>query len=105
MFNGFNGIVVGWIVNDGINLNMELLLVFKYVSFENIDDKIVFLDNGNFFGKDDFMVIGKIVDFYGVFVSYVLFIVGFFVVVMFFCVLFIMILLVIFLCSKCGNCY
>lgn len=104
-FNGFNGTVAGWIVNDGTNLNMESLLASKHASSQNTDDKTASSDNGNFFGKDDPMATRKTVDFHGVSASHVSFIVGSSVAATLFCVLFTTILLVIFLRSKRGNRY
>ncbi|XP_061196741.1 macrophage-expressed gene 1 protein-like [Saccostrea echinata] len=101
-FNGFNGTVSGWIVNDGTNLNMESLLAIKQSS-PNADTKVP--PPKDLLGNEDPTSTKDTVNFGGVSERHLSFIVGCSIAATLFCVLFTTFMIAFVLRSKRKNNY
>ncbi|XP_062597360.1 macrophage-expressed gene 1 protein-like [Saccostrea cucullata] len=101
-FNGFNGTVSGWIVNDGSNLNMESLLASKHPT-PNTDRKVPPLKD--MLSNEDLQSTEETVDNGDISESHLYFIVGCSIAATLFCVLFTTIMIAYVLRSKSKNNY
>lgn len=101
-FNGFNGTVSGWIVNDGTNLNMESLLTSKQ-NPRSSDTRVSPAKES--FGKDEAQRAGNHVDYRGVSEKHISFIVGSSIAATLICVFFTTVMIAVVIRFKRGNNY